>query len=244
MWLAAVRAVLAIVAIPLAPFLYKEHFLVLVLLRPTKEVLLAGGYLAAKGDVHLLQIAGAAIPLAILAVWHSFALGRLHHTEIKNGDLPWLANTILKPDKVRRVQKVLRRRGSSLVFLGRLAAFPSTVIGLAAGASKMQTRTFLAVDAAGGFLALSGVLALGYVAHGASSRAQIIALIGGVVALLAFSLLLSWFMHQEPKGGTAKANHTAKRGTTKSNAKTAKRGTAKRGTAKPKRRATAKARTR
>jgi membrane protein DedA with SNARE-associated domain len=200
LWLAAIRGALALIAIPLAPFLYEEHFLILVLLRPTKEVLLAGGYLAAKGDVSLMQIAFAAIPLAIVSVWHSFALGRVHHTEIKNGDLPWLANRVLKPDKVRRTQKVLRRRGSWLVFLGRLAAFPSTVIGLAAGASKMRTATFLTVDGIGGVLALSAVLALGYVAQGASSRAQWIATIGGVAMLLAFSGLLWWFMHQEPKG--------------------------------------------
>ena len=38
LWAAALRVALGIVAIPLAPFLYKRHFLVLVLLRPTKEI--------------------------------------------------------------------------------------------------------------------------------------------------------------------------------------------------------------
>ena len=42
---------LGIVAILLAPALFDDHFVVLVLLRPTKEVLLAGGFFLRQDDV-------------------------------------------------------------------------------------------------------------------------------------------------------------------------------------------------
>src|SRR6476469_615834 len=96
LWLALVRAVLGVIAIPLAPFLYKEHFIVLVLLRPTKEVLLAGGFLVKRGDLNLFALLAAAIPLAILGVWHFYYLGRAFATEIQTGKgLPKFAQRLL-----------------------------------------------------------------------------------------------------------------------------------------------------
>ena len=67
--LAAVRLVLGIAAIPLAPLLYEDNFLVLVLLRPTKEVFLAGGFFVRQGDVNLALLILCAIPLSIFGVW-------------------------------------------------------------------------------------------------------------------------------------------------------------------------------
>lgn len=57
---ALLRGALSLVAIPLAPFLYEGHFVALVLLRPTKEVLLVGGFLVREGDVALLPLVAAA----------------------------------------------------------------------------------------------------------------------------------------------------------------------------------------
>src|SRR5687767_164652 len=94
--LAEVRAVLGLVAIPLAPFLYREHFLVLVLLRPTKEVLLAGGFLVRQDKLHVVQLVAAAIPLAFIGVWHFYYLGRAYAREIQTGKgLPRFAERIL-----------------------------------------------------------------------------------------------------------------------------------------------------
>lgn len=215
LWLAAVRAVIGLAAIPLAPALYREHFLVLVLMRPTKEVLLAGGFLAARDKVHLLQIVAAAVPLAIAGVWHAYALGRMHHAEIRSGKLPWLANRILRPEKVKRLQKILRRRGVNLIFLGRLAAFPSTLLGLAAGASRMPAKRFLPVDAVGGLVSVATVVGVGF-ALGGAPKGKTVVTIGGVATLLAFSILLGWYLRREPpakQGRTRRSSRSSRSGT-------------------------------
>ena len=74
-WVATTRLVLALVALPLAPFLYRHHFLVLVLLRPSQGVLLAGAILARHHHISLVAMLLAAIPLELFVVWVYFLLG-------------------------------------------------------------------------------------------------------------------------------------------------------------------------
>src|SRR5688572_26350398 len=106
--LAAIRVVIGIAAIPLAPFLYKEHFVVLVLMRPTKEVLLAAGFLIRLGKVWWVPIVAAAVPLAIFGVWQFYFLGRQYASQIRSGrNLPWVAKKILRPDHVKAMTKLL-----------------------------------------------------------------------------------------------------------------------------------------
>ena len=62
--------------IPFAAVLYREHFAVLSFFRPTKEVLLAGGFLARRGDVALAVVIPVALPILILGVWLFYFLGR------------------------------------------------------------------------------------------------------------------------------------------------------------------------
>src|SRR4051794_33274771 len=146
LWVAAVRAVLGIIAIPLAPVLYRDHFVILVLLRPSKEVLLAAGFFIRDGRVHLLPVLIAATPLAILGVWHFYLLGRAWAAELNDEkDLPAVAERLLPPKRVKALGKVLDDKGVVVVFFGRLAAFPSTLIAAAAGGSRMKpSRFFLA----------------------------------------------------------------------------------------------------
>lgn len=153
------RIILGLVAIPLAPFLYREHFLVLVLLRPTKEVFLVGGFLARQGDVNLLQLMIAAVPLSILGVWAFYGLGKGYAKEINSDDLPPIADRVITPKRVKKFDKALDRKGPRLIFLGRLAAMSSAMIAAAAGATKMPVREFIPPDAAGG--AASFVLSAG-----------------------------------------------------------------------------------
>ena len=166
--LAALRAVLAVAAIPAAKFLYQEHFLWLVLMRPTKEVFLAGAFLARtrKTPGLLMQAGLAGLPLAIAGVWLFYYLGRMYSDEIRSGKLPRLARRILPVDKIRRLEKVLDRRGPKLIFLGRLAAFPSTVIGATAGSTGMRSRQFLPADGLGGVTSILEVMAVGWLLGG------------------------------------------------------------------------------
>lgn len=191
LWLAGARAALGVVAIPLAPFLYKEHFIVLVLLRPTKEVLLAGGFLVRRGDVNAVAVVAAAIPLAVLAVWQFFWLGRSFADEIQKGTaLPKLADRLLPSERIQKLCAALDRRGRRMVFLGRLASFPSSLLGAAAGASAMEAKAFLPADAAGAMLSVAEVMIAGYLLGSAYKSAGPWLTAAGVAALLAMLYVL------------------------------------------------------
>jgi membrane protein DedA with SNARE-associated domain len=163
--LAALRAALGILAIFLAKFLYEDNFLILTLMRPTKEVFLAGAFLAKRGNEPslLLEVLLAGLPLSIAGVWLSYLLGRQFSEEIGKEELPGLAGRILPVKKIRRLEKVLRKKGVKLIFLGRLAAFPSSVIGAAAGSSDLPSKSFLPADGLGAMAAIVEVMTLGYV---------------------------------------------------------------------------------
>src|SRR5690242_20240074 len=82
--LTLVRAVIAVIAIPLAPALYRDHYILLLLLRPTKDVLLLGGFLLRDGSVGLIPVLAAVVPLSILGVWIFYGLGRAYSGELRD----------------------------------------------------------------------------------------------------------------------------------------------------------------
>lgn len=201
LWLAAVRAVLGIAAIPLAPFLYREHFAVLVLLRPTKEVLLAAGFLIRRGDVNPVIVVLASLPLAIGAVWQFYALGRAFQDELRSGEgMPKLAQRLLPPKRVKQLCAVLDKKGTRLIFLGRLATFPSSLLGTAAGASGMPPRRFLPADLAGALVGIAEVLVAGYVLGEAYKAAGPWLTGVGVVALLGMLFVLGRSLTRDSSG--------------------------------------------
>lgn len=189
--LAAVRAVVGIAAIPLAPVLYKDHFLWLVFMRPTKEVLLAGGFLARRGDVWIVPIIAAAIPLVILGVWQFYFLGRAYAEHIESGDVPKWARRILDPDRVKKMQKLLKRKGPKLILMGRLAAFPSSVLAMAAGSGDMEPRKFLRVDLAGALLSIAEVVGAGFLLGQAYESAGPWITVAGVAVLVACAIIVA-----------------------------------------------------
>lgn len=200
LWLAAVRSVLGIAAIPLAPFLYREHFALLVLLRPTKEVLLAAGFLIRQGDVNPLVVVLASLPLAIGAVWQFYFLGRGFSEELRAGDgLPKLAQKLLPPERVKTLCSVLDRKGSRLIFLGRLATFPSSLLAAAAGASGMRPRRFLPADLVGAFVGITEVLVAGYLLGQAYKSAGPWLTGVGVLALLGMLFVLGRSLTRDEK---------------------------------------------
>ncbi|MDQ3953805.1 MAG: VTT domain-containing protein [Actinomycetota bacterium] len=187
---AAVRAVLAVVALPLVPLLFQDHFLVLVLLRPAKEIFLAGGFLARQGDVNLGILVLAAIPLSIFGVWHFFLLGRAYSSEINAGELSGVAARVLTPGRVERLQRSLARKGPKLIFLGRLAVLSSAAVATAAGAAKMEPGKFFPWDLGGGLLSIVYTIGAGWFLGAAYEKAGPWITIAGVVALLGFAFVL------------------------------------------------------
>jgi membrane protein DedA with SNARE-associated domain len=188
--LAALRGVLAIIAIPLAPVLYDDHFLVLVLLRPTKEVFLAGGFLARQGDLNLGMLVFAAIPLSIFGVWLFYFLGRAYSKEIHSGKMPGLAARILTPERIEQFETSLDKKGPKLILLGRLAVLSSATVAAAAGAAKLKPKKFFPWDALGGVLSIAYTVAAGWFLGEAYEKAGPWISIAGVVALVGFALIL------------------------------------------------------
>ncbi len=195
--LAGVRGVIGLLAIPLAPFLYEHHFIVLVLMRPTKEVMLAGGFLLRLGDVGIVPLLAAAIPLSIFGVWQFYLLGRQYADQIEKGKLPKWAKRILDRDRLKTMQKLLDRKGPRLVLLGRVAAFPSTVVAAAAGSGDMSSREFLPMDGIGALLSMAEVLGAGYLLGDAYKKAGPWITVVGVAVLVAIAVVIARFLRRQ-----------------------------------------------
>jgi len=164
--LAVTRAALAGIAVLLAPFLYREHAAALVLLRPTKEVLLLAGFLLARGDASLPAVVAAALPLLLGAVWVLFALGRAYADTITDEGRTGLDARVLPPKRMRQLVDAVCHRGVTLVVLGRLA------------------------DAAGALASLAVLLGLGFVLEEAYDEAGPWLTAAGAVVLAAGAVLL------------------------------------------------------
>ena len=187
---AAVRAVLGVAAIPLAPFLYEDHFLILVLLRPTKEIFLAGGFLARQGDLSLPLLVLAAIPLSIFGVWLFYLLGRAYSKEIHSDKMPGFASRILTPERIKKFEKALDKKGPKLIFLGRLAVLSSATVAAAAGAAKLEPKKFFPWDLVGGLVSIAYTVAAGWFLGEAYEQAGPWITVAGVVALVGFAVIL------------------------------------------------------
>lgn len=210
--LAGLRAVLGIIAIPLVPVLWDDHFVFLVLLRPTKEILLAAGFLLRQGDVNLLEILVAAVPLAIFGVWLFYGIGRAFADEIQSGKgLPKVVARFLPRDRIHDLCRILDRKGRGVVVAGRLAAFPSSLLGAAAGASKMEPRAFLPADATGVVLSIAEVMGAGYVLGEAHKRAGPWLTALGVAVLFGLLFFVGrWLKREGNRGnGTTQAGAAA-----------------------------------
>ncbi|HVE93438.1 MAG TPA: VTT domain-containing protein [Acidimicrobiales bacterium] len=187
---AGIRAVLALAAIPLAPILYRDHVAILVLLRPTKETLLFAGFAAQNNDISLGVAVVAALPILLLGVWLFFWLGREFCQDLATRDLPGVAGRLLPRKRITRLQDALNDQGEKVIFLGRLAAMPSSLVAAAAGASELSVRRFLIFDTAGGLLSLAAMLGLGWFLDDAYEDAGPWLSTIGLVAIAAAAILV------------------------------------------------------
>lgn len=197
MGLGALRIAVAVIAIPLVPLWFKDHFLLLVFMRPTKELFLAGGFLVKRGDVDLVPLCLAAIPLSIFGAWLFYLLGRTYAKEIQAGKLPRLAEKILDADKIKRFEKALDEKGTKLIFLGRLAVMSSAAVAAAAGAVRLAPKKFFPVDLAGGLLSIAYTVAAGYFLGEAYEKAGPWLTGVGVVAFMGFAYILGRALNED-----------------------------------------------
>jgi membrane protein DedA with SNARE-associated domain len=202
--LAGVRAAVEILALFLAPALFDDHFVLLTFLRPTKEVLLTGGFLVRTHEVALVSLLVAAVPLMLGGVWLFYWLGRAWSEEITSGEgLPGWAAKLLPTDRIKDLCGMLQDKGAPVIFFGRLAVFPSTLLAAAAGASKMDPKRFLLADGLGGLLAIVEVVGAGYLlGHSYERGAKWITVVGVVVLLAMLVAMGRWLRGQSSGKGT------------------------------------------
>lgn len=203
--LAVVRAALGGLALVLAPWLYREHAAVLVLLRPTKEVFLYAGFLVRRGDASIVTVVLAALPILLGGVWLFFGLGRAYAQELQEADLPGIAGRVLPRERIQRLAEVLEERGVLVVFLGRLAAFPSSLMAAAAGSAGLPWRTFVVADTAGALVSLAALLGAGYGLGEAYDAAGPWFTVAGALVLVALVVLVGRALvaDRSPSGSSA-----------------------------------------
>lgn len=160
---AIARYVIPILAIGLIPVLISDRLPLLVLLRPTKDLLLLGGgqYRVLGAPAPLLLFA-AYVPMMIVAVWAFFLVGRAYRPALRAGTGPEWLNRTIPPRQLEVAQAVLAKRGPSIAILGRLAALPPTVLAAAAGLSDVDARRYLVADTIGGIAAFGLTVGIGY----------------------------------------------------------------------------------
>lgn len=201
--LAALRTAFSVVAAMVAPLLWHDHFLSVVLMRPTKEVLLASGFKVRLGDIGLLPVVLAFVPLGVLGVWLFYFVGRSWAGELHDGDgMPRWTRRILPASRVTQLCGVLEQRGQGVVVLGRLAVFPSTLMAAAAGASGMSAARFMVADGIGAALSMAIVLAAGFVLGEAYEQAG--PWLTGLGAVVTLGLLVAfgrWLRQEKGQGG-------------------------------------------
>jgi membrane protein DedA with SNARE-associated domain len=188
--LAGLRAVLAAVAIVLAPALYRDHVALLVLLRPSKEVLLFAGYMIRDGRISVGVAVLAAVPLLVVAVWIFYALGAAYRDELREADLPGVAGRLLPRGRIQNLCDAINARGWPLVFVGRVAIMPSTLVAAAAGSAEVPFSRFVLADIAGSAASLAMLLGAGYFLGEAREAAGPWLTAVGAVAVLGLLVVL------------------------------------------------------
>jgi membrane protein DedA with SNARE-associated domain len=201
--LAVLRAIFEVAAIPLAPALYRDHVAVLTLLRPTKEVFLFGGFQVREGNAWFPVLVLAAIPLLLGGVWVFYLLGRAYRDELDDAELPGIAGRLLPKKRIDHLRDLLTERGPRVVFFGRLAAFPSTLMAAAAGACGVPFREFVVADAAGAILSMLALFGIGYGLGEAYDEAGPWITGAGVVVLGVLLIVLGRALLRSGSGGTA-----------------------------------------
>lgn len=166
----------------------------LLLVRPSKDVLLWGGGLrTTTGEVDLLLLFLAYAPLMMVMNWSFFFLGRAYGPALAHGEGPsWLQRSV-SPKNFATARALLARRGPAIAVIGRVAALPPTVMAAAAGTSDIGTWRYQLADTVGAVVAFAVTVAVG-VALGEAYEAAgpWLAVGGGVLFLGLLALITRW----------------------------------------------------
>lgn len=201
LWLAVARYLIPIIAIPFAPALIPDRMVLLTLVRPGKEVLLAAGGIYrtnANGEPDLLLLFLAFLPLMVGGVWVFFALGRAWQRELAADEGPQWLERLVPNDVLHQLQRLLEARGPMLAFLGRIAALPPTIMAAAAGTSNVDSRWYLIADFVGAIASFAITVGAGWALGEAYDRGGIWFTVIGVVLLVVIIGWATTWLRREP----------------------------------------------
>lgn len=125
---------------------------------PGETVVITGGNLASIGDLSLTLVIVAGMVGAVIGDSGAYWLGRAGGERIRR-----FFGRIAGHDRVIAAERMVQRRGSALVFVGRFLPGVRLAINLSCGAGQMTYRRFLIFDALGATLWSAQAAILGYV---------------------------------------------------------------------------------
>jgi undecaprenyl-diphosphatase len=146
---------------------------------PGELALVLGGVLAHQGRVPLWAVVAAGSAGAVVGDSLGYAIGWRFGERL----LARLPRRFVRPDRVERAERLVRRLGGRAVFVGRFTAGFRTLVPGLAGAARMPYRIFAVYNVAGGVLWATGSVLLGFGAGGAYRTAERIAGQAGLVVL-------------------------------------------------------------
>lgn len=193
------RFLLPVAAIPFAAsWIADRNVLLLLLLRPGKEVvLLGGGLLRTEGEPALLAMLLAFLPLGVLTTVAFFGLGRAYADRFDEGTGPRWLTQVVPPVRLAAMQRLLARRGIAIAFVGRIVALPYTLLAAAAGTTRARAVPYLLADAAGGIVSFLLTVAVGYGLGEAYERGGVWFTVVGIAAFFAVIVLGSRWLERE-----------------------------------------------
>jgi membrane-associated protein len=146
---------------------------------PGEIACLLGGVLASESKVPLALVIVVAVAGAVIGDSVGFAVGYKYGDALLNK----VPERIIKPEHVVRTKDLIVRLGGRAVFVGRFTAALRALVPGFAGVSKMQYRTFLIWNFAGGTLWATAVVVAGYLAGKSWHR------VAGDISIVGWSVL-------------------------------------------------------
>lgn len=171
---------------------------------PGETVIVTGGTLAGTGSLTLIGVILAGAVGAVIGDSAAYWLGRAGGERIRR-----LFAKLAGHDRVLAAERMVQRRGSALVFVGRFLPGIRLAINLSCGAGQMDFRRFLTFDALGATLWSTQAAVLGYIfGKSFESRPWIGLLIAlGIAVAVATAVTLRERRHIAEEKERAKLEH-------------------------------------
>jgi membrane protein DedA with SNARE-associated domain/membrane-associated phospholipid phosphatase len=139
---------------------------------PGELAIVLGGVLAYQGRASLPIVVASAIAGAILGDSVGYAVGARWGERIFKVRL---VRRFVTPERRRKAEELLRRRGATAVLIGRFTAVARVLVPGLSGMAGLKYRRFLFANAVGGILWGGGFTLLGYLAGDAWRKVEHIA---------------------------------------------------------------------